>query len=477
MLSRRELIARAAASGISTGAILSALAACSDQPRRAQTTEGKAAEQDRQPGNVYSDAAADKLQKSLSWPSSAVPEPSSPVTITVAHTWDSAFWPRQQQFDKYFMRRHPTIQLRAENTPAGNYLQKYLTQAAGGTMPDVMYLQYASIQNFIQQGFLRPLDDYIAREPDFDRSDFTTPALGYYQRSGKLYGIAYDCGPVMLYYNKDQFEQAGVAEPSAAWTMDDLRDAAIKLTSGSGRDKRFGFNAIPYPNQVVTPIYLAPFGGRFLSEDETRCVLTEPASVRAIKWWLDLYLEHDAMPSPSDQQALQNDAFILGRSAMSANGSWLTPVLLEQADFDWAITDWPKGPEAHTTAAVGSCYAMTEGATNPDAAWIYLNDYLSTAGQTFMWASTGRGSPARKSAWKAYETSQFSAEGTERVPAALADYATSDGVLTRPTTPEVNNTVTPIWDRVVSRKLTVEQGCQEVVRALEPILAKNKAAR
>jgi multiple sugar transport system substrate-binding protein len=135
MLSRRELIARAAASGVSTGAILSALAACSDQPRRAQTTEGKAAEQDRQPGNVYSDAAADKLQKSLSWPKSAVPEPSSPVTITVAHTWDSAFWPRQQQFDKYFMRRHPTIQLRAENTPAGNYLQKYLTQAAGGTMP------------------------------------------------------------------------------------------------------------------------------------------------------------------------------------------------------------------------------------------------------------------------------------------------------------------------------------------------------
>jgi multiple sugar transport system substrate-binding protein len=475
-MSRRAFLSRAAALGMTGGAIASVLSACGGGQREAQTAEGQAAEGGGQGlGKIYTQDAAKKLNDSLTWPEVAVTEPSSEVTLTVSHAWDASFWPRQQQFDKFFMERHPNIKITAENTPFADYLQKYLTQVAGGTAPDVMYCQFAWAQNFIQRGLFLPVDDYIAKQSDFDLEDFTKSSLVYYESGGQLFGVAYDCGPIMLFYNKDIFDKGGVEYPTSSWTMDDMREAIIKLTSGSGREKVFGLYDIPYPGGDFTPTYLAPFGGRFVDDAENQAVLDQPESVEAAKWWMDLYLENKAMPSPSDEQAIGEDlnAFTVGRAAMSGQGSWATPGLLEQADFKWAIADWPKGPEAQSTAAVGSCYAIVEQSPNKDAAWIYLNEYLSTAGQTFMWASTGRGSPARNSAWDAYLESEFAPEGTELVQKALNTYGTSEGVLRQPSTPEVANTVEPIWDRVVSGKLTVEEGCAEVTEKLGPVLAKN----
>ena len=474
-LSRRALLSRAAALGMSGAAMASVLAACSGDKRQAQTAEGKAGEKGSKVGKIYTDEAAKKLNKSLKWPQT-IGEPSSPVTLTVSHAWDASFWPRQQQFDAFFQERHPNITISAENTPFDDYLQKYLTQAAGGTPPDVMYNQYAWSQNFIKQGLFAPLDALIAQQSDFDLADFTKPSMAYYKRDGHQYGIAYDCGPLMLFYNKDLFDKAGVGYPTSTWTMDDLKQAAIKTTSGSGRSKVFGLSDIPYPGGNYTPTRLAPFGGRFVDPDETQCLLDQPAAIEASEWWLDLYLEHRAMPSPTDEQAMtQADAFTLGRAAMAANGSWASPALLEQADFKWAIAEWPEGPEGRITSAEGSAYSITKNSPNQAAAWVYLNEYLSTAGQSFMWGSTGRGSPARNSAWKSYLDSEFAPEGTDLVAKALNSYATSEGVLFQPTTPEVNNTVTPIWDRVVAGKMSVADGCREVTEKINPILAKNKA--
>jgi len=50
---------------------------------------------------------------------------------------------RQNQFDKLFSERHPNIAIEAENTTFADYLQKYTTQAAGGSLPDIMYTQFS----------------------------------------------------------------------------------------------------------------------------------------------------------------------------------------------------------------------------------------------------------------------------------------------------------------------------------------------
>jgi multiple sugar transport system substrate-binding protein len=407
------------------------------------------------------------------WPEVAVAEPTEPVELSIAHAWDATFMQRQNQFDELFTERHPNITIRAENTTFADYLQKYTTQAAGGTLPDIMYTQFSWAQQLIQAGLFIPLDDYIAQQADFDLDDFTPPSLVSYQHEDQLFGIPYDEGPGNLYYNMDLFDAAGIAYPDETWTLDRLKEVALELTSGEGAEKIYGIGDLPrLVTSTIAPSYLYPFGGEYVNEpDETECRLTTPETIAAFQWWQELR-DAGAAPSPDDLETIGWPPFQFGRIAMYHEGSWATPPIQAGASFNWAIALWPAGPERHSTFSAGSCYAITRDAANTDAAWIYLNEYLSTAGQTYMWALTGRGSPARLSAWPAYLELETAPRGTELVQEAMTTIASHD-ILDQPSGPRVTQTAGPIWDEVIAGSLTVEEGLTEACASIEPLLAQN----
>ena len=466
--SRRDFVKLASALGVS-----GLLAACGGV--KPQTTAGRSASGSpvATTSSLYSIHDADGLQ----WPKAALPEPTSNVQLTVAHAWDALFMTRQVQFDTVFMKRHPNITIHTENTPWASFLQKYLIQAAGGALPDILYCHFSWAQQLISQGLPLSLNGYIAKQPDFNLSDFTPPSMGFYARRGTQYGVAYDCGPGLLFYNKDLFDKAGVKYPTKAWTLDDLKQAAIKLTSGSGRNKIYGLLDTPSPaDSTMAPPYLFPFGAQYVNEpQETRSLIDQPQAVQAMEWWMELRSKYQAVPSPAENQAMQQqqtDAFTLGRAAMMLNGSWATPSLNQNAHFKWDFTNWPKGPQTWSTLAAGSSYMIAKSSPNKDAAWIYLNEYLSPAGQSFMWGMTGRGSPARKSAWNAYFNSKFAPPSVRVALDALNTHA-SNAILYLPATPKVVNTAGPIWDRVVAGRLAVKDALQQITQQIDPILAEN----
>ncbi len=410
------------------------------------------------------------------WPKSFVTEPGQKVTISVAHAWDASFWPRQVQFDNFFMKRHPNIVVKGENTPWGDFLKKYLAQAAAGSLPDVMYCQYAWAQQFIKQGSVIALDDYVKQQQDFNLDDFTKPSLVSYKANGKLYGVPYDEGPGMLYYNKEIFDKGNVKYPTEDWTLDDLKNAAIKLTSGEGTQKVFGFAGTPTPaDSAVAPPYLWPFGGDYISEpNEDKCLMTSQATIDAFKWWMDMRFKDKSVPSPADLQTVQGDPFTFGRIAMMLNGSWATPPLTQNAKFKWDVAIWPKGPKKHSTWSLGSAYMLTKDSKQRDAAWIYVNDYLSTAGMAFMWGITGRGSPARNSAWPSYIKSKFAPASAALIQKAENSIASHD-VMDKPTGPKVTNKAGPIWDLVVNGQMGIPEALNKICQDIEPVLAENKA--
>lgn len=469
--SRREIIKIAGAFGLA--GLLAACGTVKPQTAQGQAAAGTPVAQGK---SIYSIDDA----KGLQWPKTVIPEPTTKVHLSVSHAWDATFWTRQVQFDTLFMQRHPNIVISAENTPFNSYLQKYVAQAAGGTLPDLMYCQFAWAQQFITQGAISTLDDYIGRQSDFNLDDFTKPSMGFYLRGGKTYGIAYDCGPGLLYYNKDLFDKAGVSYPTSDWTVDDLKQSIIKLATGSGHDRTFGFNGTPNPSDGgIGPNYLFPFGAAYVNEpEETQCLINRPEAVQAMQWWLDVRLKHNAVPSPAEAQGFtiqQLDPFTLGRSAMMLNGSWATPALSQNARFKWDFALWPKGPKGRFTFAEGSAYMITDRSQQKDAAWIYLNEYLSSAGQIFMWGMTGRGSPARKSAWDSYFKSKYAPPSARLVLDSLETSGTNQ-VLHQPTTPKVTTTATPIWDRVEAGQTAVPDALQQLAQQISPILSQNASA-
>ena len=132
----------------------------------------------------------------------------------------------------------------------------------------------------------------------------------------------------------------------------------------------------------------------------------------------------------------------------------------------------PRGPKAHTTFSEGSGYSITTSSSQKDAAWIYLNDYISTAGQIFMWASTGRGSPARNSAWPAYVSSKFAPKHAKLVQDSLNTIA-QHKVIESPVGHKIVTAAQSVWDLVVANKLAVAPALKQIHSQINQYLAQN----
>ena len=278
---------------------------------------------------------------------------------------------------------------------------------------------------------------------------------------------------MVVYYNKDLFDKAGVKYPDDTWTLDDLKAAALKITSGEGANKVFGLGSISSPgDSTFSPTWLAPFGASYVDEPaESKCNLNSPEAVAALEYWNELRTK-GAVPAPADTQNLAWPAFQFGKIGMWVDGTWATPPIQAGSKFKWDMAKFPKGPKAHVMASAGSGYGITRDSKIADAAWIYINDYLSTAGQAYMWGITGRGSPARLSAWPSYLGSKFAPPGAKNAQEELAGLAKHD-ILDQPATAEVTQAAGAIWDNVVAGTLSVKEAADQICKAIDPLLAKN----
>jgi multiple sugar transport system substrate-binding protein len=470
-MSRRQLVSLAA-----MAAIAAPLSACGkDRERQTEAPKSPGAVDPNRPENAtYPFDDAKKLFESLKWPSTNVPEPKSKVTVTMAITADANAEIRHQQFALFFKKLHPNIEIKREVTPFADYLTKYVTSAAGGSLPDTMYSHYSWAQNFIKKGILAPVDNFVSATPEFDKNDFSASARTYFESNGKLHGVPTDSAPKMLYYNKEIFSKAGIPLPDKSWTWEKLREVAKQLTQGSGVTKQFGFTPMPVPFGDLTTLFLLPFGARFLSADETQVMIDQPAAHDALAPWVELETKHHAVPSLAEMQALENaDPYRANHAAMAVNGAWIIPAvqsLPAHQKFDWGLTHLPSGPAGRFTPVVGSAYGITAKAKQPEAAWIVLNAFLSASGHHFFRFVP----PSRVSTFERnLQALKVSDQIISDTKGAMQEYGTSDGVLKLPNTQKAIDTAKAVWDRVRTGKQDLASGLKEIKEKVTPIVKDN----
>jgi multiple sugar transport system substrate-binding protein len=105
-----------------------------------------------------------------------------------------------------------------------DFQTKVKAAMAGGTAPDVMYIDDQLMTAFATTGQLLPLDDYMA-EAEVSRDDFIPALLTIFTSEGQTYALPKDWGTLGLIYLPAAFEAAGIDEPTADWTWSDLQHA------------------------------------------------------------------------------------------------------------------------------------------------------------------------------------------------------------------------------------------------------------
>lgn len=133
-----------------------------------------------------------------------------------------------------FNKAHPDIEVVGETLGFNDYFTRLTTQIAGGNMPDVIQQGYGVMQEYVDRGTLKPLEDYIGKTLDISDLDDSAISAGTF--NGKLYGISIGANSMATIYNTRIYEEAGVEFDPINWTYDDVKRISVQITEATADD-------------------------------------------------------------------------------------------------------------------------------------------------------------------------------------------------------------------------------------------------
>jgi len=169
-------------------------------------------------------------------------EAAEPVTITWWHisTKDPALSDWQKMADDY-MAEHPNVTIEITVLENEAFKTKLTTVMQSGEVPDIFQSWGGgTLKEQIDAGLLKDITADLDADGGVWRDTFAPGALAVFASDGENYGVPWDMGMVGWWYNKDLFEQAGIASTPATWTefledVQKLKDAGITpISLGEG---------------------------------------------------------------------------------------------------------------------------------------------------------------------------------------------------------------------------------------------------
>ena len=216
-----------------------------------------------------------------------------------------------------FESAHPNVTVDVTMVPFGNADQLFMTAAQGGQAPDLMRLssdQLGAIGEVRVDGYPL-LEDLRPHLTPQDRQQFEERALQAMRYGDALYGVPASQDCLSLIYNKALFDAQGLDYPDSSWTEQDLLQAAQTLTAQDVQGL-----AIP----IKTAYWWFPiqegFGGSLFDENGEPS-LDSNGSSEAMRWMLDLELEHGVVATGTQIEGMKNQ-FISSKAAMIFDGPW-----------------------------------------------------------------------------------------------------------------------------------------------------------
>jgi multiple sugar transport system substrate-binding protein len=275
-------------------------------------------------------------------------------------------------------------------------LAKILTEIAGGDAPDV-FMWWQEPSDLTYRDALLPLDDYIAKYR-IDTKSYWPCLVDMYTYDGKLMAMPLQLKSVAVVYNKDLFDQEGLAYPNGRWSWNDYYETARKLKKDKNGDRiidQWG-SLLPYPSYMIFMN-----GGRFIDEQKKVCTIArDPKSLDALRFWLKL--GRDGCPSKSEEDNAVSglagtSGFLTGKIGMVLAPSWMLASFQTINSFEWRVAPAPSSLDGQRHEIFeGAALCISRQTRHPDEAFRFAAFYCGPKGMEIC-AKYKNGIPALKS--------------------------------------------------------------------------------
>lgn len=267
-----------------------------------------------------------------------------------------------------------------EVTTSDEYAQKILAYKSADDMPDIFYVGPEAVASNVDDGYLLPLDEYVDAEVVNNlwgavgsayRYDGKTAGTG----EGSLYCLPKDFSTFAFAYNKDLFDEAGLAypDPENPYTWEEFLEVCQQLTKdtdGDGEVDQWGTaNAL----QWALDAFIYTNGGHFLNEDYTKVVIDgQEEFIEAFQFFADLTCKYGVTPTVEQDTALGGyQRWLDGQIGFYACGTWDVGAFMDDNTFpyEWGLCAWPTGSTGVSMTRNGSVgFAVSADTESPEAA-------------------------------------------------------------------------------------------------------------
>ncbi len=234
-----------------------------------------------------------------------------------------------------FQAQYPNITVQITDVPEDTYTTKIDTAILAGQPPDIGYPYF---QRWIKAGYMQSIDDVLAAQ-NINPDDYNAGAISRNCLvDGHLYCLGSYTGATELFYNKDMFDAAGIAYPSATepMTIDQYAEIAQKLSK---------------PSDNIAESVWGGSGSRFwwfdmrnyFSEDGHTAVgfVNDEATVHTFQVIADMYRSGTVLTAANIGTASPSDLLVTGQLAMAVTDTVIAQPQLEAAGIRWGAAPPP----------------------------------------------------------------------------------------------------------------------------------------
>ncbi|HZD26355.1 MAG TPA: ABC transporter substrate-binding protein [Alphaproteobacteria bacterium] len=284
---------------------------------------------------------------------------------------------------------------------AGSYDEtKIKSQAAAqaGRPPAVVLMSANFVTELWMNDQITPVADYMKKagvDPKAFIDEFWPAVRPNATIDGTLYAIPFQNSTPILYYNKDQFKEAGITRPPETWS-EWVADAK-KLTRPGG--KRWGLmmpSNYDYNGWLVQTLAMSN-GSQFFNLAYPGEVYYDTPSTRgALKFWRDLAHVDKVMPTGVTSSKQVSTAFFSGQASMIVLSTGALSFVRENAKFDYGVAFIPRNVR-NAVPIGGASLVSFKGLSEAQqqAAWTFMA-YLSSPEILGRWSRfTGYFAPRR----------------------------------------------------------------------------------
>lgn len=301
-----------------------------------------------------------------------------------------------QQFKEQVM---PNVTVETEHVVGVDYFEKLNTLIASGVEPEVMMWTTKNLASAVVKGVFAELDGFLKKSRTYRKEDIFPVEWAKNIWFGKLWALPLTHSPLVIYFNRDMFDKAGLPGPSQRWddpnwTWDAHLDLAKKMTQPGGPKPQFGYdNGTSWWS--VQP-FMWSNGGDYLSDDHTKVQIDSPAVVEAFQWVADFWTKHHVSPLRGELQGSSVQQLINGQLAMFAAITSTAPVLVAQAqDVRWDVAALPRRREKAQTRNPQLNAGLSAKLRAAEESWRFLEYLCGEPGMRAL-ARLHRGLPANQ---------------------------------------------------------------------------------